>query len=308
MTSAVSTSGRIEKLSSASLRKVIDPDLDLPGTVGDGQLLPDELLFTVDLGLDLTADQRRTLAREQLASITEAGLRFEAVLMAGFSLEIATAPDLTDARIVYALHEIGEETRHSRLFSRLLKDLAPTARNPLARPILRKVQRIGMGRIASRPALLCVLVLAGEEIPDLLQKIACEHPDTDPFVREVNRYHRMEEARHLAYARAVLSEQWAKASRTERFAVRYIAPLVVRDMYNLLVHPGVYETIGLPGWKTWREVKSAPSIVARRYEAIRPIVKILVDNGIFKPGRVPKPWREVAGVDSHGAPLGATTG
>ena len=34
---------RIRKLSTASERRVIDPDRDVPGHVGDGQLLPDEL-------------------------------------------------------------------------------------------------------------------------------------------------------------------------------------------------------------------------------------------------------------------------
>ena len=55
--------------------------------------------------------------------------------------------------------------------------------------------------VLNRPAVFCVLVLAGEEIPDLFQKKIADHPETDPFVRDVNHYHRMEEARHLAFAR-----------------------------------------------------------------------------------------------------------
>ena len=39
-------------------------------------------------------------------------------------------------------------------------------------------------RLMRRPAFFCVLVLTGEEIPDLYQKLASEHPDTDPFIRE----------------------------------------------------------------------------------------------------------------------------
>ena len=49
-------------------------------------------------------------------------------------------------------------------------------------------------------------MLAGEEIPDLMQKLASEHPETDPLLAEVNRYHRQEEARHLAFARMRLPE------------------------------------------------------------------------------------------------------
>ena len=78
-----------------------------------------------------------------------------------------------------------------------------------------------------RPAFFCVLVLTGEEIPDLYQKLASEHPDTDPFLREVNRYHRQEEARHLNFARMLLPELCAKATRFERFQIRHLAPLLL---------------------------------------------------------------------------------
>src|SRR5687768_6895940 len=190
MTATIDASRRIEKLNTASLRRVIEPDRDLPGSLGGGQVLPDELLSLAGLPeLErLTPEQRVRLSREEAASVIDVGLRFEAVLMAGFALEIAHAPSLTDPRVVYALHEIGEETRHSRLFSRLLGQLAPTARNPLQ--FLQPLEKLGISWIIKHPAMLDVLVLGGEEIPDLLQKLAADHPDTDPFLREVNRYHR----------------------------------------------------------------------------------------------------------------------
>ena len=61
------------------------------------------------------------------------GVRFESVLMAGFSMEIVNRRDLTDPRVTYLLHEMGEETRHSRLFVRLL-DPDPPDRPQPARP------------------------------------------------------------------------------------------------------------------------------------------------------------------------------
>ena len=254
------------------------------------------------LGLELTADQLVRLAREEVASIVHAGIQFESILMAGFSFQLALQRDYTDPRVVYALHEMGEETRHSRLFARLLAQLRPTARNPLDRRVFRAIQRVGMGAIIRRPALLDVLVLAGEEIPDLLQKKAAEHPDTDPFLAEVNRYHRQEEARHLAFARTVLPEEWSRASWTDRFAVRHIAPLVIRDMFRLLVHPGVYETVGLPGWATWRAANRSPDRVALRHEATRPVLDAMLQAEVVAPGRVPRGWRQLCGVDADGAP------
>lgn len=293
---------KIERLSAASLRRTIEPDVEVSGEVGAGAVLPPDLLSVAGLDLELSPEQLITLSREEVASIVEAGLRFEAILMAGFSFQLALQRDYTDPRVVYALHEMGEETRHSRLFARLLDQLQPSARNPLDKALFRSIQRVGMGAIIRRPALLDVLVLAGEEIPDLLQKKAAEHPDTDQFLVNVNRYHRQEEARHLAFARTVLPEEWRRASWTDRFAVRHIAPLVIRDMFRLLVHPGVYETVGLPGWATWRVVNRSPERVALRYEATRPVLDAMLQAEVVAPGRVPRGWRDLCGVDPQGTP------
>lgn len=293
----------VERLSAASLRRVIEPDVDVPGQVGPGAVLPPSLLSVAGLELDLTPEQLAALSREEVASITEAGVRFEAILMSGFALDMVSAPDLTDPRVVYALHEVGEETRHSRLFVRLLVQLQAQANNPLDRPIFMRLRRLGAGLITRRPALLDVLVLAGEEIPDLLQKRAAEHPDTDPFIVSVNRYHRQEEARHLAFARTVLPEHWALASWDDRFAVRHIAPVVIKGMFGLIVHPGVYEVVGLPGWKTWRAANANPIRVALRHEATRPVLSAMIDAGVLKPGRIPSRWRDLCGVDAAGQPL-----
>lgn len=291
---------KIRRLSTASAKRVIEPDVEVPGHAGPGQILPDDLLSTAGLDLDLTADQRRTLSREEVGSITASGIAFEAVLEAGFALEIAFAPDLTDPRIVFLLHEIGEETRHQRLFIRLLEDLQPTAKHPLDRKLFQMIQRRAINRFIKEPAMLYTLVLGGEEIPDLIQKRAGEHPDTDPFIRSVNRYHRQEEARHLSFARAVLPEVWAKASRIERVLVRRVAPRIIAGMFDMLVHPGVYETIGLPGWDTWQQVRRSPQRVALRHQATRPVLEALIDAGAIRRGSVPAPWRTLCGVDAGG--------
>src|SRR5438132_11686312 len=269
---ARSVDERIDRLSAVSLKRVIEPDVEVPGHVGDGAVLPPELLSVAGLDLDLTPEQWATLSREEVASIDEAGVRFEAVLMAGFALDIASAPDVTDPRVVYALHELGEETRHSRLFIRMLEQLQPKAKNPLATPMLRRVEKIVLRHLSRWRALFDILVLTGEEIPDLFQKMASEHPDTDPFVREVNKYHRQEEARHLAYARLLLPELWQQAGWFERGLIRRVAPLMVRGMFDTIVHPGVYATVGLDQWKTWKAVRNNPKRVAIRHQALRPLL------------------------------------
>ena len=302
---------KIERLNTASLRRVIEPETEILGEIGDGQVLPDHLLSVAglpDVMAKLSAEDKRRLSREEIASITENGLRFESILMAGFAFECSVAPDLADARVTYMLHEIGEETRHSRLFARMLRMLQPTAKNPMRNKVLAKLERFGTMQIIKRPPLLYVLVLGGEEIPDLFQKLAMDDEQTDPFIRDVNRYHRMEEARHLAYARTMLAERWAEATWTDRIAVRVVAPRIIAGMFDTLVHPGVYATVGLPAWKTWRAVGRSDNRVAVRHEATRPIVKALLETGVFAPGKVPSAWRTLAGVDAAGvAAPGAPT-
>jgi hypothetical protein len=300
------TDGRIERLNAVSARRVIDPVVSLPGSLGPGQVLADDLLTVAGLGLDLTPPQRARLSREELASITQAGIKFEAVLTAGFGLVIARARDLRAPSITYLLHEIGEESRHSRLFVRLLDQLEPQAVDPFDHGILGFLADRGVRLIVGFPALLFVLVLAGEEIPDLFQKLAAEHPETDPFLRQVNQYHRQEEGRHLSFARATLPEVWRRAGPIDRFAVRFVAPLVIRSMYELIVHPGVYASVGLPGWKTWWNVRRSEGRIDLRHRATRPVLDALLAAGVVGRGAVPRLWRSLCGVDRSATPSGET--
>ena len=297
---AADTSDRVERLSRLSAKRIIDPDVDLPGSIGEGQLLPDELLSVHGLGLDLTDEQKRILSCEEVASILTAGIRFEAILEAGFAFRIATARELTDPRITYLLHEIGEETRHQRMFQRVLAQLQPRSRNPMESwPIIGRLERAGTRWITRLPAMLFVSVLGGEEIPDLLQKKASEHSDTDLFLAEVNRYHRQEEARHLSFAKAVLPEVWAEATRLDRFVVRHIAPRSIDQMFRFMVHPAVYAEIGLPGWATWKAANRTPQRTALRHEATRPVLDAVIDAGILRHDRIPKAWQRLCGVDGR---------
>ncbi|TMC49218.1 MAG: diiron oxygenase [Chloroflexi bacterium] len=291
---------RIERLNRVSVRRVIEPDVEVTGSLTKDQVLPDDLLSIDGLGLRLTPAQRATLAREELASIVRFGVVFEAILMSGFAYQMALSRDVTDPRFTYALHEIGEETRHSRLFVRLLAELAATQRNPFESRLATAVRSRSLPILLRRPATLDAFVLVGEEIPDLLQKLAAEHPDTDGYVRDISRYHRLEEARHIAFARTTVGEHYRHTSWSDRFGVRWVVPLGIVFMFDTIVQPYVYPTVGLPALRTWRRVRRQPKRVALRRQCARAVFKGLADAGVFKPGRVPLAWRRVAGVDRDG--------
>jgi hypothetical protein len=295
---------RVERLNTASVRRVIEPDTDVTGEFGPGQILPDDLLSVAGLGLDLTPEQKVRLAREELASMLRLGIAFEAVLIAGFAFGLATAPGVTDPRFTYALHEIGEETRHSRLFARAVAQLDVRQHHPIDDRRSRRIRRRVLPWILRRPAMLDALVLGGEEVPDLLQKLASEHPGTDDYLRRINLYHRQEEARHLAYARTTVAEHYRETGWSDRFAVRWLVPGMIAFMFDVMVQPFVYPTVGLPAWKTWRAVRRAPGRVALRRQACRAVLKALLDSGVFPSGQVPRAWRRHCAVDRYGEPAG----
>jgi hypothetical protein len=299
------STARIEQLNRASLRRVIEPDEEVTGSLTKQQVIADDLLSVHGLDVDLTPEQRATLSREEMASVVRFGILFEAILISGFGYQLALSTDVTDPRFTYALHELGEETRHSRLFVRLIDELAPKQRNPFNSPLAARIRSRMLPLLLRRPATLDAFVLVGEEIPDLFQKLAAEHPDTDPYVRDVSRYHRLEEARHIAFARTTVGEHWQNATWTDRYAVRRLVPLGIVAMFDMMVQPFVYPTVGLPALQTWRRVRKLPRRVELRRLCARPVLNALIDAGVFERGRIPGRWRRVAGVRRDGTPLPA---
>jgi hypothetical protein len=294
---------RMQRLAAVSAKRVIEPDEAVCGEFSQQQIVPDELLVTDGVDLALTSEQTAILAREQAAALLDGGIRLESILLSGFGMLLATWPDLTDPRITYLLHELGEETRHSRLFARMISQLQPTAVNPYHRGPAVAVTRAIYRLICRNPLLLCVMVLAGEEIPDLIQRRAIEHPDTDDYLRRANIYHREEEARHIAFAGMLLPELWAKATWRERFLVRRVAPLLVNLMLETqMFHPGIYEAAGLPGNRTARKVHRAAGYRELRASGTRPVLKA-IRTASGSDFAVPRSWRRLCAVGRDGSPV-----
>ncbi|HEY5887386.1 MAG TPA: diiron oxygenase [Acidimicrobiales bacterium] len=295
---------RVERLNTASVRRVIEPEERFAwDSLAEGQIVPDALLSIDPDAYGLTPEQRATLSREEVASLLESGVRFETVLISAFALALAESRHILDARSTYALHEMGEETRHSRAFLRLVEHIGPTAPRLLLHGIPMFVRKQIQRGLMRHDVLLYVFVLAGEEIPDLMQKLASEHPETDRLLAEVNRYHRQEEARHLAFARMRLPELQRESSRWERWRMRHTVPFGIHRLFDSMLDPGVYAAVGLPPLRTWVQANRSERRLALRYEACRPILDAVIAAGFLEAGRVPGPWRRLCHVDKAGRPL-----
>ena len=176
--------------------------------------------------------------------------------MAGFGLMLAYQPDLVDPRVTYVLHEIGEETRHSRLFLRVVEQLAPSARNPFTQRWYSRLDRL---------ATTVALGMEGHVLRDgAHRRGGARSPATS--IQRASRHRPVRPRgeplppRRGGASPVVRSHAAARAlgrvpPRTERWLVRHVAPLAMEGIFDSLVHPGVYRTVGLPGWRTWNRVR-----------------------------------------------------
>lgn len=297
-------SSRVQRLVDASGKRERGIEDLLEGRLGDGSLIPRDLLSVHGLGLDLSPAQERTLGREESASILQLGVSFEAALCVGFAHQALTSPLAHQSTVEaeFAQVQIGEETRHTRVFIELLRQIDPMARSPFDRAMVRLFRGWFAVWMARRPLFFQILVLGGEEIPDLMQRLVSEHPQSDPHLAAVASYHRAEEARHMSFARLSIGPLARTTSAADRYAARHLAPLALQVLWDGLVHPGVYRAAGLDPWATWRAVRLDPARVALRHEATRTVLRTVLDSDLFGRRGVPRGWRRLCGVGRDGTP------
>jgi hypothetical protein len=70
--------------------------------------------------------------------------------------------------------------------------------------------------------------------------------------------------------------------------------------FKEMVHPGVYATVGLPPFETWRRANATPVRRQLRYDSTRPVLEVLLNAGALARGRIPRAWMHLCGVDSSG--------
>jgi hypothetical protein len=87
-----------------------------------------------------------------------------------------------------------------------------------------------------------------------------------------------------------------------------MAPFLVTALFEGMVHPGVYRTVGLPGFATWKAANRTPERLEIRYTATRPILDTLLAAGVMRRGRVSRAWQKLCGVDRRGQPRSTITG
>lgn len=233
------------RLLDSSARNSYDPDVDLdwdaPLDDGLGFLPPERVsLYGTDLWHGLTPEQRVELGRHEIASIASVGLWTELILMQLLA-RYAEGLDPRSAHAQYALTEIGDETRHSIMFGRMLSKLGTPAYGPPLQ--LRRLAPVF--KATARGASMFASILVVEEITDRLQRSTLGDERMQPLLRMINKIHVVEEARHVRYAREELVREVARISRPVLRLHQTRTAAVAYAVVNSLVNPAVYRSVGI---------------------------------------------------------------
>jgi hypothetical protein len=129
-------------------------------------------------------------------------------------------------------------------------------------------------------------ILVVEEVGDVYNLEIMRDERVDPIVREVNRVHHLDEARHIAIGRQFLAELWQKWSpgwpeATRRAFQEWLADYLRaswRDFYN----PSVYRDAGLEKpFQLRQEALASPVCRAHRERVSRRLVSYFLDIGML---------------------------
>ncbi|MFI0903643.1 diiron oxygenase [Streptomyces sioyaensis] len=246
-----------ERLLDSSARHSFDPDteLDWDAPLEEGKWFwPPELvsLYDTPLWRKMSLEQQQDLSRHEAASLASLGIWFEIILMQLLVRHIYDKP-VTSAHVRYALTEIADECRHSKMFARMIhKGGAPAY--PVSR-VHHNLARV-LKTVSTTPGSFACTLL-GEEILDWMQRLTFPDERVQTIVRGVTRIHVVEEARHVRYAREELRRQMITAPRWERELTRISSGEAARVFSLAFVNPDVYPHVGLDRREALTQVRAS---------------------------------------------------
>ncbi|MFC4061998.1 diiron oxygenase [Planomonospora corallina] len=269
---------------------VPDRDVDWNAALGPGTFyMPPHLvsLYETPLWERMTPEQRVELSRQEVCSVASFGITAELALMAGLVSHAAATP-YQQAHWAYALVELEDECRHSRMFARMIGTYGLEPHPPLW------WQRLGV-RIAAMlndPLRLFAAALVVEEFTDAFQRVAIADETIHPITRQVSRIHVIEEARHIKYAREELKRQVVHRSAARRRLGGAMTARLTRALLDSTIHPDCYRAVGLDAELARRTAARSPHRRQVERWALAKCVRFFHEVGMVD-GRARAVWGKV---------------
>lgn len=270
-----------ERLLRTASRHALDPDVEV---AWDAAPVPGLLwmpehrvtLYGTRLWDPMSPEQRVELSKHEVASQCSTGIWFETILMA-MLLRHHYAQDQLDAHARITLTEIAEECRHSMMFARFLTTTGCPDYGPG-----RRLHRVGrVFKAVANPTVMFAGALLVEETLDAMQREAMKDESVQPLIRQVARVHVVEEARHIALARAEVARQVRDLGPVELAVTRVVTAGVAWSVLRALVSPRVYASVGLDPREACAAREANPHWRAAKHDWTRSVVAQLREHGLL---------------------------
>ncbi|MFW0789245.1 AurF N-oxygenase family protein [Gordonia sp. CPCC 205333] len=294
MAGASATKGRMvgdrqktaQRLLRSTAERAYNPELDIDWDqplADDKRWLPPhrQTMYGTKTWDAMSEDERDELGRHEAVAILSFGLYAEVGLSMMLMRAVLENPDLVDDHCRYALAEVGEETRHSTMFSRLVNK---TGLEPYTYPksLLKLVRLVGL--VPLGPASYAGTLLI-EEVLDRLQREASADESIQPHFRQLMKIHVLEEARHITYAREEMVRSMEAHGKVYNAIHRGAFAVMVFGVLPALVTPKVYRSTGIGMMRGLIESQLSPEYRKRAVFAGEPLLRFCYEAGFIK-GRV----------------------
>lgn len=237
-----------------------------------------QTLYGTTLWGELSPQQRRELGKREAVAVLSFGIYAEVGLSMMLMRSVIESPVVADDHCRYALAEIGEEARHSTMFSRLINKSG--VRPYLTPKPFRKAIRL-VGLVPSGPAAYAGTLLI-EEVLDRLQREGMADDTIQPHFRQLMKIHVLEEARHITYAREEMVRSIQARSTPLVAFHRGLFAAAVLGVLPALVNPRVYRTVGLSPVRGAIMAQRSPNYRARAQFSGEPLLRFAYEAGFIK--------------------------
>jgi hypothetical protein len=272
------------RLAGASRRKTwnVYDAFDWPAALAAGfWCMPPELIsiYGTPVYEALSGEQQKRLSLFEIGNFFSLVLQGERPLVQGLVHRLylkSSGREVTD----YLHHFVDEENKHMVMFgefcNRYIGKVYPEKKIALEKQYSKGEEDV---------AFFCKVMVV-EELGDYYNVAIARDERAEPLVRELNRMHHVDEARHLAFGRVYLAElferhasQWS-AETLDGFRA-WLADYI-RASWGDYYNPAMYRDAGLPDAYEVRQLAMAhPACAAHRERVSAKLVGYFVKTGLL---------------------------
>ncbi|MEV6360514.1 AurF N-oxygenase family protein [Nocardia asteroides] len=192
----------------------------------------------------MTEAEQRQLTRREVSHFLGVAIWLEVALQIVL-LRRNHSADPTRAEVKFLFNECADENLHSLMFVSAIEQLGEQ-HSPLDRLLLFigwLFRTFAWGEVAYG------IVLAGEEIFDVMQRDWANDDRVAPTVRRSSHVHVIEESRHMSFARQKMRDHLRHVSAVRRHVSAVMIAVGAHIIAKGLINKGIYRGLGLD-WST----------------------------------------------------------